>query len=144
MSNHVHLLVRIGEKSDLPRFMKRLNLKYFYYYRKKQAYVGHLWQDRFKSKLIDKDEYLIQCGKYIELNPVRANIVKTPEDYPFSSYFYYGLGLEDKLIDVDPLYMDMGNTTITRQSAYRKMLINEIVYEKFSYSYKNKPVYNIL
>jgi len=130
MPNHVHLLIRVGEDSNLSRFMKRLNLKYFYYYRKKHSYTGHLWQDRFKSKIVEKDEYFIQCGKYIELNPVMANIVKMPEDYHFSSYPHYALGSEDKLIDDDPLYMDLGNTAIPRQLAYRNMIINEIVYKK--------------
>ncbi len=130
MSNHVHLLLGVSEDSNLSNFMKRLNLKYFYRYKKRHGYAGHLWQDRFKSKLIEKDEYLIQCGKYIELNPVRAGIVKAPEDYPYSSYRYYGLGLEDGLIDNDPLYMDMGQTAIKRQSNYKNMIIGEIIDKK--------------
>lgn len=130
MSNHVHLLLEVKEESNLSRFMKRLNLKYFYYYRKRRNYSGHLWQDRFKSKVIEKDEYLIQCGKYIELNPVRAGIVKVPEDYPFSSYLHYGWGKEDKLLDDDPLYMNMGENPTARQLAYRNMLIKEIVYKR--------------
>ena len=130
MSNHVHLLVGISQKSDLSNFMKRLNLKYFYHYRKRCNYVGHLWQDRFKSKLIDKDEYFIQCGKYIELNPVRANMVNMPEDYLCSSYRYYSLGLKDKVVDEDPFYGDLGNNYLSKQIAYRKMVISEIIPEK--------------
>lgn len=133
MSNHIHLLLGIEEKSDLSRFMKRLNLQYFYHYRKKQRYVGHLWQDRFKSKLIDKDAYLIQCGKYIELNPARAHIVKAPQDYPYSSYSHYSLGKRDPLLDDDPLYIDMGNSPLARQLAYKNMFIDEIVYKKYGY-----------
>ena len=72
MTNHVHLIVSVGEDSDLSRFMKRVNLKYVYHYRRKYTYYGHLWQDRFKAKAIGREEYLIQCGKYIELNPIRA------------------------------------------------------------------------
>jgi putative transposase len=130
MPNHVHFLVGIDEQSNLSNFMKRLNLKYFYHYRKRRTYVGHLWQDRFKSKLIDNDAYFIQCGKYIELNPVRAGIVETPEDYEFSSYGYYAFGRADRLIDEDLFYHGLGQTPQQRQCAYRKMLINEIVPEK--------------
>jgi putative transposase len=131
MSNHVHLLAGVGENSNISRFMKRLGLKYFYHYKKKHNYTGHLWQDRFKSKIIERDEYLIQCGKYIELNPVRAGIVKIAEDYPYSSYLYYGLGIQDKLIDDDPLYADFGRDNINRQLKYRKMIIDEVSYKRF-------------
>ena len=130
MPNHVHFLVGIDEQSDLSNFMKRLNLKYFYHYRKKRTYVGHLWQDRFKSKLIDNDAYFIQCGKYIELNPVRGGMVKAPEDYEFSSYGHYAFGHPSRIIDEDLFYHELGQTPQQRQCAYRKMLINEIVPEK--------------
>jgi REP element-mobilizing transposase RayT len=49
--------------------------------------VGHFWQDRFRSLLIEKDSYLLERGKYMELNPVRAKIVKNPEDYEWSTLF---------------------------------------------------------
>lgn len=132
MPTHVHLLVGIVEKSNLSRFMMRLNLKYSNYFRKKYNYTGHLWQGRFKSKLIDNDSYFIQCGKYIELNPVRANIVEKPKLYPFCSYLYYSAGLKDKLVDTDPLYFDLADNAIKRQLAYRKMIINEIIPERLS------------
>ncbi|MCM8795887.1 MAG: transposase [Candidatus Omnitrophica bacterium] len=130
MPNHTHFLVEVGESSNLSRFIKRLNLKYSAYYREKHAYTGYLWQGRFKSKIIEKDEYFIQCGKYIELNPVKANIVSLPQDYPFSSYLHYALGIEDKIIDENPLYPDLGKTPLERQLVYRNMFINEIVAEK--------------
>lgn len=132
MSNHVHLLAGITEDSGLSRFMKRLNIKYSNYYRKKRTYVGHLWQDRFQSKVIENDGYFIQCGKYIELNPVRAGLVKSPEEYRFSSFAHYGLGFEDKLIDDDPLYIDLGRTEAERQIGYKNMFLNEVIYKKMS------------
>lgn len=125
MANHVHLLVRVSELSGLSSFMQRLNLQYFYYYRKQHAYVGHLWQNRFKSKLIQKEDYLIQCGKYIELNPIRAGIVKFPQDYPYSSYPYYAFGREDAIVDMDPLYIDLGKDELSRQANYQQLLLAE-------------------
>lgn len=129
MPSHVHLLVGVGESSNISKFMKRVNLKYFFYYSKKHNYIGHLWQDRFRSKLVEQDAYFIQCGKYIELNPVRANIVKSPEDYPFSSYLHYARGIKDALVDDDPLYLDLGDTAFIRQLAYRDK-VDESVYER--------------
>jgi putative transposase len=130
MPNHVHFLVGITNESDLSNFMKRTNLKYFYHYRKKFTYVGHLWQGRFKSKLIDDDEYFIQCGKYIELNPVRANMVNMPEDYPYSSYRYYSMGFRDKLVDEDPFYSGLGNNCLSRQRVYSEMITGQTVSDK--------------
>lgn len=121
MKNHVHLIVGLNQESDLSRFMKRVNLKYFYYYRKKYTYSGHLWQGRFKSKVIDSEEYLIQCGKYIELNPVRAGVVSSPENYEFSSYHYYAFGKEDTLITQDPLYEGLDIKQKERQYAYQQL-----------------------
>ncbi|MBM3249899.1 MAG: hypothetical protein FJZ09_03505 [Candidatus Omnitrophica bacterium] len=130
MPTHIHLLVGIIQNSDLSRFMKRLNLKYFFHYQKRYGYLGHLWQDRFKSKLIEYDTYLVQCGKYIELNPVRANLVSSAADYPYSSYRYYALGFEDKLIDNDPLYLDLSTDAAQRRLIYQKMLLDEIACEE--------------
>jgi putative transposase len=137
MPTHVHLLVGLGEKSNLSRFMMRLNLRYSNYFRKKHNYSGHLWQGRFKSKLIDNDSYFIQCGKYIELNPVRANIVDKAELFPFSSYLYYSAGLKDKLVDEDPIYSSLAEDVIKRQQTYKKIIINEIVAERLSRANSN-------
>jgi putative transposase len=125
MPNHVHLLVGVDQTSNLARFMKRVGLKYFYYYLKKRDYSGHLLQGRFKSKIIDNERYFLQCGKYIELNPVRARIVDAPADYYFSSYRYYALGQKDGIVDADLLYLDLHEDAQRRRKAYCNMLIDE-------------------
>jgi len=125
MSNHVHLLVKIGEKSNLSKFMQRLNLKYVYYHRRKYTYCGHLWQGRFQSKIINNDPYLVQCGKYLELNPIRAGIASSPEKYPFSSYRHYGFGQKDLLITPNPLYEDLSKQQKKRQQIYRNLVIEK-------------------
>jgi len=78
MPNHVHFLVQTKKAKDFSIFMKKLNLSYYHHFKKKYGWTGHFWQNRFKSKPVGKDEYFIQCGKYIELNPIRANITKDP------------------------------------------------------------------
>jgi len=106
--------------------MKQLNLAYLYHYRKKYKYWGHLWQGRYKSLIVARDEYLIKCGRYIEENPVRAKIVKRSEDYPWSSYRYYAFGEEEGLIDKDPLYDSLGKDLNERRKKYREAFEEEI------------------
>jgi len=134
MPNHVHFLIGVAPETDLANFMKRLNLSYFFRYRKRREYVGHLWQGRFKSKVLGKEDYFIQCGKYIELNPVRAGLCELPEEYPFSSYAYYAYGKKDTLLDDDPFYSSPGRRLQERQKAYREMVISELARGKMRFS----------
>ncbi len=99
MSNHVHFQIQTKKALDFLKFMQKSNLAYFHHYNREYSWVGHFWQDRFKSQAIGKDAYFIQCGKYIELNPVRASIVREPEEYHFSSWgFDYQHYHEDQKI----------------------------------------------
>ena len=76
MPNHVHMVCEIKNKENLSKFMQGLTRSYTGYFNKKYGKVGQLWQGRFKSKVIIRDKYLIDCINYIELNPIRAEIVK--------------------------------------------------------------------
>jgi len=79
MKNHVHLVLEPqAEGGSLMEIMKGINLSYAQHYKRKYHHVGHFWQDRFKSILISRDQYLLACGSYVELNPVRAGIAKDP------------------------------------------------------------------
>ena len=86
MPNHVHLIGEWMYPLDLSNVMHDLNRAYTSYFNFCYKKVGHLWQGRFKSRVIVKDRYLINCITYIELNPVRANIIDNPMDYLWSSY----------------------------------------------------------
>ena len=114
--------------TEFSAFMKRLNLSYFYYFKEKYGWIGHLWQDRFKSLLVDKDIHLIQCGKYIELNPVKGKLVDKPEKYPWSSCRFYAKGTPDKFTKIkkDIFYNTLGKNNNQRQKEYRKMIIEEV------------------
>ena len=125
MQSHVHFIVHIKPRSDLARFMKQLNVAYFYYFRKKYNYSGHLWQGRYKSYIIAKTEYLMQCGKYLELNPVRAGIVKKAKDYDNSSYKYYAYGQKNSIITEAPEYAKFGKSKKERENEYRKFVIED-------------------
>jgi putative transposase len=80
--------------------MQVITQTYTFWFNKKYTKVGHLWQGRFKSMLINQDRYFIDCICYIEENPVRAGIVSSPKDYPWSSYKARILGNEDQILDI--------------------------------------------
>ncbi|MEW6698188.1 MAG: REP-associated tyrosine transposase [Bacillota bacterium] len=88
MNNHVHLVVDTNG-SDISQIMKSLNVSYVLYFNRKYDRCGHLFQDRFKSEVIDNDQYLLEVTRYIHLNPVKANMVKNAAQYPWSSYLVY-------------------------------------------------------
>lgn len=104
MPNHIHLILDPREPRDLMKTMQGLNLSYSIWFNVKYNKVGHLWQDRFKSMIIQKDEYLIGCINYIENNPVRGNIVAQPLEYLWSSYKTRFLGIKDGLLDSPTIY----------------------------------------
>jgi len=86
MDNHYHLLIQTN-KSNLSDLMRQVNSKYAMYFNKKYDRVGHLWQDRFKSWYIQNENYLWVLFKYIELNPIKANIVDEFGKY-YRSFVY--------------------------------------------------------
>lgn len=103
MPNHVHLVLEIKNGKDLSKIMQGINLTYTIYFNKKYQKVGHLWQGRYKSRIIQKDKYLLDCIEYVELNPVRSKLVENPFDYPWSSW-RERFGKENKnLIDMPQL-----------------------------------------
>lgn len=84
MSNHYHLLIEI-EDENLSKFMRQINSNYAIYFNKKYKRVGHLWQGRFKSWYVTDEAYLYTLILYIEQNPLKAHMVKSVEEYPYSS-----------------------------------------------------------
>ena len=88
MSNHVHLMLSEGI-DDVAKVMKRINVRYAYYFNKKYKRVGHLFQDRYRSEVVENDSYILSLARYIHQNPVKAGIVKAIGDYKWSSYNAY-------------------------------------------------------
>jgi REP element-mobilizing transposase RayT len=88
MNNHYHLLLETPS-GNLPQIMRHINGAYTTYFNVKRARSGHLLQGRYKAILVDIDEYAKELSRYIHLNPVRAKMVKTPEEYEWSSYQFY-------------------------------------------------------
>ena len=98
MRNHLHLLVEV-ENVSLSRIMQSLLFRYTRYFNRLHGEVGHLFQGRYKAILCDKEAYLLELVRYIHLNPVRAKMVKDPEDYVWTGHLsYLGKGA-DGLVD---------------------------------------------
>jgi putative transposase len=124
MKNHVHLVLETFEKGGtLAEVMKGINLSYAQYFKRKYDHIGHFWQDRFRSILISKDQYLLACGSYVELNPVRAGLAKDPKDYRWSSYNSYAYGRGDLVVDEHPIYQELSRGEIDRRMRYRKFVM---------------------
>jgi len=88
MNNHVHLV--IGEGDDtISKIMQGINTSYAYYFNKKYGRMGHLFQDRFKSEVIEDEAYLLTAVRYVHNNPVKAKIVAEPSAYKWSSFNCY-------------------------------------------------------
>ena len=94
MSNHYHLLIEITQP-NLSKFMRQLNMNYAIYFNKKYNRSGHLWQGRFKSWYVTDEAYLYTLMRYIEQNPLKANMIKDLQAYLYSSYRHF---LYDKQI----------------------------------------------
>jgi putative transposase len=88
MGNHYHLLLETP-RGNLSQIVHHINGAYTTYFNIKRDRSGHLFQGRFKGILVEKDAHCKELSRYIHLNPVRAGIVKTPSEYPWSSYGYF-------------------------------------------------------
>jgi putative transposase len=123
MKNHVHLVLEPQkEGGSLAEIMKGINLSYAQYFKRRYDHIGHFWQDRFKSILISSDRYLLACGSYVELNPVRAEVVKDPKDYRWSSYRAYAFGEKDLLVDKHPIYRELSKDEPKRREKYKEFV----------------------
>ena len=98
MGTHVHLLIETGQV-PLSKILQGINQRFTMYFNWRHGTVGHLFQGRYKAILCDKDAYLLSLVKYLHYNPVRAGMVRQPEEYRWSSHREY-IGLnKDGLVD---------------------------------------------
>ena len=98
MGNHIHILLK-EEKEDLGIVIKRIGASYVYWYNWKYDRTGHLFQDRYKSEVVEDNKYLLTALRYIHQNPLKSGIVKGIQEYKWSSYTEY-IGKE-KIVDID-------------------------------------------
>lgn len=119
MTNHVHLLVTPERAAGVPRLIIALGRRYVQYVNTSYRRTGTLWDSRYKSSVIQAEEYLLACQRYIELNPVRAGLVDDPAHYRWTSYRHNGLGQANPLLTPHALYRRLGRDEDERRAAYR-------------------------
>ncbi len=128
MTNHVHLLVSPSTNEGVSRMMQEVGRHYVRYFNHTYRRTSTLWGGRFKSCVVDAENYLLSCQRYIELNQARANMVDKPADYLWSSYHSNGLGNPSTLWTPHEIYLSLGKLASERLTAYRqlfKSLIDE-------------------
>lgn len=119
MDNHFHLMIETPEP-NLSRGMRQLNGVYTQGFNRRHRKVGHLFQGRFKAILVERDSYLLELARYVVLNPVRARMVKAPEDYAWSSFRpTLGLAPVPAGLSADWLLGQFGRTKAVARQRYR-------------------------
>ncbi len=121
MTTHIHLIVTPNHKKALPETMRSLGSRYVPYYNRKYDCIGTLWTGRYRALLIEDEQYWWTCLRYIEQNPVRADMVRTPDCYRWSSYHAHALGQWPPWLTPHPIYTALGGTTQERQARYRRL-----------------------
>lgn len=121
MTNHVHVLLTPEHSTSLPKTFQSLGRRYVQYVNAVYGRTGTLWEGRYRATLIDSEAYLLTCCRYIELNPVRAEMVTHPRDYPWSSYHFHALGKADPLLTPHGRYQRLGTTAAAREQSYREL-----------------------
>ena len=122
MGNHYHLLMETPS-GNLSQIMRHINGAYTTYFNVKRKRSGHLFQGRYKAILIDIDEYAKELSRYIHLNPVRARMVETPEEYEWSSYqFYIGKQKPPEWLHIDFILGYFGEKVSIAKKQYQQFV----------------------
>ena len=121
MTNHIHVLVTPAEKDGISRMMQYVGRRYVPYVNHLYGTSGSIWEGRYKASLIHDEEYLLACMRYIELNPVRADMVRSPAGFRWSSYRANAQGKADDLVTAHALYLNLARTRPARLEAYKAL-----------------------
>lgn len=121
MENHVHLLMTPHREQSIGKAIQMIGRYYVQYFNQTYDRSGTLWEGRYKATLVDRENYLLTCTRYIELNPVRAGLVSDPADYQWTSYLSHALGKDTGVLRYSEEYLALGDSPSARQSAYRSL-----------------------
>ena len=123
MDNHVHILLKTKIK-HIKYFISKLNSIYAKFFNNKYNYLGHLYQKRYFSELIRSDLQMLETSRYIHLNPIKANMVKKPDEYKWSSYSMYIGKEKERLINSQKIlaYFKKDN----QRELYRKFVESRV------------------
>ena len=124
MTNHVHLLFKVGCGDTLPVAMHWIGSQFSRTFNRRWSRHGHLWEGRYRSTIIEAESYFFRCMTYLDLNPVRAKLAVTPLEYRWCGH--RALRDEDEsVLDMHPLYLAGGKTAAARYESYLKILAQD-------------------
>ena len=126
MTNHIHLLATADTNTGISQLMQQIGRFYVPYVNFKYNRTGTLWEGRFKSSLVADDIYLLACMRYIEMNPVRAKMVTSPQKYKWSSYHSNVRGTYDPLISEHVSYKALARSRKKQQETYRDLFLEHL------------------
>lgn len=119
MSNHYHLLIETSTPT-LSKGMKLVNGTYTQFFNRQHKRVGHVFQGRYKAVLVQKESYLLELARYIVLNPVRARMVRSVREWPWSSYrATAGMASAHPALTTDWVLSNFGEIRKSAQDKYR-------------------------
>jgi putative transposase len=121
MTNHVHFLLTPHGADGLERLTRSAAGRYAKYFNAKYSRTGTIWEGRPRTSVVDSEAYFLVCSRYIELNPVRASLVRTPAAYPWSSFRHNALGELEPQLRNHSVYQALGRTVTERTSAYLEL-----------------------
>lgn len=121
MPDHVHILATPTGIDSVSRCVQSVGRNYVQYYNECYNGSGTLWEGRYRATVLDEKEYLLTVSRYIEMNPVRAGLVRHPRDYSWSSYAHNALGESDEMLSPHREYRRLGRNDAERARAYRAL-----------------------
>ncbi|MCB1747860.1 MAG: transposase [Gammaproteobacteria bacterium] len=121
MDNHVHLLATPACPGAVGRMMQSTGVRYVAWFNRRYGRSGTLWEGRYRAIVIERDDYLLACHRYIELNPLRAGLVARPGAFGWSSYAANADGIPDPLVTPHPIYLALAASAARRRAHYRAL-----------------------
>jgi len=122
LTNHFHLFIRTL-LANLPSFMHRLHTAYVRWYNKKRGRTGHLFTSRYQASLVQEGNYALELSRYIHLNPVKADLVATPEEWPWSSFLDFIGTRKNPILDTGVILDQFGTSEAEQHNAYKAFVL---------------------
>ena len=126
MPNHTHILATPQTKESISKVLQSLGRCYAQYYNYIYERTGTIFEGRYKATLVDPETYLLDCYRYIELNPVRAGLIKCPSNYLWSSFRHNALGVEDKIITPHAKYLYLSKMFSSCAHEYNNLFMKSL------------------
>ena len=126
MTTRIHLLLTPVMSDSVGKMIQLMARHYVQYFNQQYGRTGTLWEGRYKSALVDGNQYALDCYRYIERNPLRAGLVNSLEQYPWSSYQHNALGRPDGLLQPCSAYTSLAQTDQERLARYQILCNTDI------------------